>query len=79
MCAVLPARVVSVRETEGAFPVATVDVGGRLLELAVVTPEALEAGDWALVHVGMVVARVAEREARELRRLLAPGEVAREP
>ncbi len=64
MCLGIPGRVVEVRGNR-----ALVDFGGVTREVDA-SLEEVSPGDYVLVHVGIVIARIDEREALEITNLL---------
>lgn len=67
MCLAIPARVV---ERLGADMV-TVDLGGVRKEISVALLDAVEPGDYVIVHVGYALARLDPEEARRTLELFA--------
>ena len=67
MCLAIPARVV---EHLGADMV-TVDLGGVRKEISVALLDAVEPGDYVIVHVGYALARLDPEEARRTLELFA--------
>lgn len=64
MCLAVPGRIVD-RHERGGTAMATVDLGGRAREVCLeLVPEA-RPGDWVVVHLGMALDVIDEREARE--------------
>jgi hydrogenase expression/formation protein HypC len=60
MCLAVPGRIESIEDQ-----IAIVNIGGnRMHAMTALVPEA-RAGDWALVHAGLVVTLMSEEEARE--------------
>jgi hydrogenase expression/formation protein HypC len=72
MCLAIPAQIVEFLDPERML--ARVDISGlrRVVNVALLSggPDAVDVGDWVLVHVGFAIAQVDEREALETRRLL---------
>jgi hydrogenase expression/formation protein HypC len=72
MCIAIPGQIIELRDPEGFT--ATVDVAGvcRVVNAALLSggSDAVQAGDWVLIHAGHAVARVDEQEALETLRLL---------
>lgn len=64
MCLGIPGRIVELRGNK-----ALVDFGGVLKEVDA-SLEDVSLGDYVLVHVGMVIAKIDEREALEILELL---------
>lgn len=73
MCLAIPAQVVEISDPDARL--ALVDVAGvrRRVSIGLLdgTPDAVQAGDWVLVHVGFAISRVDEAEALHTRALLA--------
>ena len=70
MCLAIPGEVVDL-SGDGHF--ATIEVSGvrRRVNVDLLQDEALELGDWVLIHVGFAMSKIGEREAREQLELLA--------
>ncbi|MEM0192477.1 MAG: HypC/HybG/HupF family hydrogenase formation chaperone [Candidatus Korarchaeum sp.] len=64
MCLGIPGRIVELKGSK-----ALVDFGGVLKEVDA-SLEDVSLGDYVLVHVGMVIAKIDEREALEIMELL---------
>ena len=64
MCLGIPGRVVEF--VDSARQLARVDVSGvkRTINVGLVEPEGLAAGDWVLIHVGFALSRIDEAEAK---------------
>ncbi len=64
MCLGIPGRVVEF--VDATRHLAKVDVGGvrRTVNVGLVLPDGLEAGDWVLIHVGFALSKIDEEEAR---------------
>ena len=64
MCLGIPGRVVEFID-EGHH-LAKVDVGGvrRTVNVGLVLPDGLAAGDWVLIHVGFALSKIDEDEAQ---------------
>ena len=60
MCLSVPARVVEVHDDHWA----TVEVGGTSKRVSIALVEAVQAGEYVLVHVGFAIQKVDEEEAR---------------
>jgi|YelNatPaOPRAMG01_1025707.scaffolds.fasta_scaffold00777_36 hydrogenase expression/formation protein HypC len=65
MCLGIPGRVLEVRGN-----VALVDFGGVTREVDA-SLEEVAPGDYVLVHVGMIIAKIDEKEAMEISKLLS--------
>ncbi len=61
MCLSVPARVVEVHDDHSA----TVEVGGTRKRVATDLVEAVQPGEYVLVHVGFAIQKVDEDEARQ--------------
>jgi hydrogenase expression/formation protein HypC len=71
MCLAIPGRVVEVVDEQNRL--AKVDVAGvrRTVNIGLFDgDEAIEAGDWVLIHVGFAISKIDEDEARATRELL---------
>jgi hydrogenase expression/formation protein HypC len=71
MCLAIPGRVVEVVDEQNRL--AKVDVAGvrRTVNIGLFDgDEAIEPGDWVLIHVGFAISRIDEDEARATRELL---------
>lgn len=64
MCLGIPGRVIEVRGSR-----ALVDFGGIVREVDA-TMEEVSSGDYVLVHVGIIIAKIDEKEAMEMMELL---------
>lgn len=64
MCLGIPGRVIEVKGSR-----ALVDFGGIVREVDA-TIEEVSSGDYVLVHVGIVIAKIDEKEAMEIMELL---------
>jgi hydrogenase expression/formation protein HypC len=75
MCLAIPGQIVEIEPEHGLF--ALVDVAGvrRNVNIGLLEPGDVAAGDWVLVHVGFALSKIDEEQAREqLRMLRALGE-----
>jgi hydrogenase expression/formation protein HypC len=63
MCLGIPGQVVEVTDEAGRL--AKVDVNGvqRIISIRLLDGQALEPGEWVLVHVGFAMARIDQHEA----------------
>jgi hydrogenase expression/formation protein HypC len=70
MCLGIPGQVVDI--VDDANSIAKVDVSGvkRNVNVALVRPEGIAAGDWVLIHVGFAMSKIDEIEARETMKAL---------
>lgn len=68
MCLAIPGKVVDV--VDEANQLAKVDVAGVRRNVNVALLEAVEPGDWVLIHVGFALSKVDEDEAQATLRLL---------
>lgn len=76
MCLAIPGRIVALDAERRDL--ATVDVVGvtRTVNIALLEPDGVRAGDWVLIHVGFAMARIDEAEASAtLAALEAMGQV----
>ena len=64
MCLGVPGRITEF--IDPARQLAKADVGGvkRAINVAMLTPDGLEIGDWVLIHVGFALSKIDEDEAR---------------
>ena len=71
MCLGIPGKVVEM--VDEANSIARVEVSGvrRNVNVALVRPEGIAAGDWVLIHVGFAMSKIDENEARETMKALA--------
>jgi hydrogenase expression/formation protein HypC len=75
MCLAIPGKIVSL--TEDPAHSAMVDVLGvrRRVDVSLVEPDGIAAGDWVLIHVGFAMSKIREEDAHDqLRMLTALGE-----
>lgn len=75
MCLAIPGQIVEI--VPGATNRALVDVLGvrRGVDISLVEPEGIAAGDWVLIHVGFAMSKIREEDALEqIRTLTALGE-----
>jgi hydrogenase expression/formation protein HypC len=75
MCLAIPGRIIEFVEEQPFL--ARVDVGGvrRNVNIGLLDDQALQPGDWILIHVGFAMSKIGEREAADqLRMLRAMGE-----
>lgn len=65
MCLGIPGQLVEFLDETRHL--AKVDVSGvrRTVNVGLVLPDGLEAGDWVLIHVGFAISKIDEGEARE--------------
>jgi hydrogenase expression/formation protein HypC len=64
MCLGVPGKVLEVRKDGGGIVTGRVGIGGVIREVNLsFTPEAT-VGDWVIVHVGIAISVLDEREAR---------------
>ncbi len=64
MCLAIPAEVVEVD-----YPFATVNLGGAKRKVRIDLLEDVKPGDYVLVHVGLAIQKVDEKEVREIEKL----------
>lgn len=62
MCVAIPYKVLEVSDNERA----QIEVGGIRQQVSLVLVPEVEAGDWVLVNLGSVVAKIDEDEAKEI-------------
>jgi len=64
MCLGVPGKVLEIREEDG-IKVAVVEFeGAKIIADATITPD-IKPGDYVIVHAGMVIAKIDEKEAIE--------------
>ncbi|HEX5633967.1 MAG TPA: HypC/HybG/HupF family hydrogenase formation chaperone [Gemmatimonadales bacterium] len=64
MCLGIPGRIVDMRDDAG-LPMGTVDFGGVKREVCLAyVADAVQPGDYVVVHVGFAISRVDEEEAK---------------
>jgi hydrogenase expression/formation protein HypC len=64
VCLGIPGQIVEV--VDEPTHIAKVDVGGvkRNVNVGLIAPERVEAGDWVLIHVGFALSKIDEAEAQ---------------
>jgi hydrogenase expression/formation protein HypC len=75
MCLAIPGQVIELAKDQPLL--AKVDVGGvrRNVNVGLLEDDAVQPGDWVLIHVGFALSKIGEDQAREqLRMLRAMGE-----
>ncbi len=75
MCLAIPGRIVEFSSEQPLL--AKVDVAGvrRSINVGLLADEALEIGDWVLIHVGFAMSKIDEEQARgQLTMIAALGE-----
>ena len=70
MCLGIPGLITELDSVDGQY--AWVDVGGarRRVNVALLSDDAPQPGDWVLIHVGFALARIDEDEAQATLRML---------
>jgi hydrogenase expression/formation protein HypC len=72
MCLGIPGQIVEIVDPE--YHLAKVEVSGvrRTVNIGLLTegPDAVEVGDWVLIHVGFAMSKIDEEEARQTREFL---------
>jgi hydrogenase expression/formation protein HypC len=70
MCLAIPGQIVSL--VEGQPHGAVVDVVGvrRRVDVSLVEPDGIAAGDWVLIHVGFAMSKIREEDAADQLRML---------
>lgn len=68
MCLGIPAEVLEVREENGVL-IAKVKMGGVIREVLVALND-LKPGEYVIVHAGIVIEKINEKEMKELTTLL---------
>jgi len=75
MCLAIPAKIVSLAEDSSHGAVVAVAGVKRRVDVSLVEPDGIAAGDWVLVHVGFAMSKIREEDAYEqMRMLTALGE-----
>ena len=71
MCLGIPGKVIEMVDETNS--IARVEVSGvrRNVNVALVRPEGISAGDWVLIHVGFAMSKIDENEAHETMKALA--------
>jgi len=71
MCLAIPGQIVEFPDDKPLF--AKIDVGGvrRTVNVGLLEDQALEIGDWVLIHVGFAMSKIGQEQAEEQLRLLA--------
>ena len=75
MCLAIPGKIISLGDDPAHS--ALVDVVGvrRRVDVSLVEPDGVGAGDWVLIHVGFAMSKIREQDAfDQLRMLTALGE-----
>jgi hydrogenase expression/formation protein HypC len=67
MCLAIPARVVEIQDNDQAI----VDLGGVRKDVSLALVEAVEVGDYVIVHVGYALTRLDPEEAEKTLALMA--------
>lgn len=66
MCLAIPSQIISIENTR-----AVVDVGGARRDVSILLlPDAVNVGDYVLVHAGFAIQKIDEEAAKESYRLL---------
>lgn len=76
MCLALPARVITIDETND---VATVALGEVRKDISLALVEDVEINDYVLIHVGYALNKISEEEARRTLELFAEAGLMVEP
>jgi hydrogenase expression/formation protein HypC len=71
MCLAIPGQIVEFSAEQPLL--AKVDVGGvkRAINIGLLADEALDVGDWVLIHVGFAMSKIGEQEARDQLTMIA--------
>ena len=75
MCLAIPGKILSLADDPPHS--ALIEVAGvrRRIDVSLVEPEGIAAGDWVLIHVGFALSKIREEDAYEqMRMLTALGE-----
>ncbi len=70
MCLAIPGQIKSIDEHRN-FAVVEVAKVRRKVNIDLLREEALQEGDWVLIHVGFAMSKISEEQAQEQMRLLA--------
>ena len=64
MCLAIPGQIVAILPED--TDLATVEIGGvrRQVNISILESEAVQCGDWVLVHVGFAIAKIDAAEAK---------------
>lgn len=71
MCLAIPGRVVERVPDDPRFAVVEVSKVRRVINVDLLSDEALVPGDWVLIHVGFAMSKISEAASDEQLRLLA--------
>jgi len=64
MCLGIPGRITHLLETHEHLARVDVNGVGRVVNIGLLEDEALQPGDWVLIHVGFAMAKIDEAEAQ---------------
>ncbi|RLG83556.1 MAG: HypC/HybG/HupF family hydrogenase formation chaperone [Thermoprotei archaeon] len=78
MCLGTPAQVISVRR-ENELTIARVRMGGLETDVLVAFSDTIKPGEYVIVHAGMAISKIDEKEVKELETLLHELEQALNP
>lgn len=68
MCLGVPAKVLEVRR-DGEMRIAVVEMGGITLEALLTLGEEVKPGDYVIVHAGVVISKIDDKELESILRL----------
>ena len=71
MCLGVPGRITEFLDPPDQLARADVSGVRRAINVALLTPDGLEVGDWVLIHVGFALSKIDEEEARRTIEFLA--------
>jgi hydrogenase expression/formation protein HypC len=71
MCLAIPGKIVTLADDPAHT--ALVDVLGvrRRVDVSLVEPDGIDAGDWVLIHVGFAMSKIREQDAFDQMRMLS--------
>lgn len=76
MCLAIPGRITEILDKTHSFAVVEVSGVRRKINVDLLRHEALQTGDWVLIHVGFAMSKISQQEAEDQLKLLAMlGEV----
>jgi hydrogenase expression/formation protein HypC len=66
MCLAIPGKIISIEETDPVLRSGRIDFAGIVKEVNLALVPEARVGDYALVHVGLAIGVVDEKEAQEV-------------
>ena len=66
MCLAIPGRILEIAGEDGIFRRGRVDFGGLVREVSLVAVPEAEVGDFVIVHAGVALHRLDEKEAQQV-------------